>query len=246
MSTQENKYSLDSIQRGLKLGNDILNKPVVKDKPLVQAFEIRTVHGYLVLNGSDSEIVKRFNSLADGALLIPDRKEGLKQLLDLASIIVEMLKSGVLAHTTQTKTTKARYGITKLFVGHGQNPAWSRVENHLEKDLGLKVEAFETIPRTAQHIVDILKGLLDECDAAVIVMTADDKTAEGTIRARQNVIHEAGLFQGRHGFNRVVLFQQEGTEDFSNIAGLQVVRFNQRVEEGFYELDRAIRKILGK
>jgi len=199
-----------------------------------------------MINNSDSEIVKRFNSLADGALLSADIKVGLKQLMDLASIIVEMLESGLLAHTTQTKMTKAKYGITKLFVGHGRNPAWSRVESHLEKDLGLKVEVFETTSRTSQHIVDILRGFLDECDAAVIVMTAEDKTVEGTIRARQNVIHEVGLFQGRHGFNRVILFQQEDTEDFSNIAGLQVVRFNKIVEEGFYELDRAIRKILGK
>lgn len=131
-----------------------------------------------------------------------------------------------------------------MFVGHGRDPIWSRVVNHLKEDLGLEdVEAFESASRTSQHVVDILGGLLDTCDAAVVVMTADDRTAEGGGRARQNVIHEIGLFQGRLGFNRVVLLQQTGTEDFSNIAGLQTVRFSERVEEAFYDLDRAVRKL---
>ena len=74
-------------------------------------------------------------------------------------------------------------------------------------------------------------------------MTADDRTAEGKGRARQNVIHEIGLFQGRLGFNRVILLQQVGTEDFSNVEGLQTARFSERVEDGFYDLDRAVRKL---
>lgn len=85
--------------------------------------------------------------------------------------------------------------------------------------------------------------MLQARDAAVIVMTADDRTKEGFGRARQNVIHEVGLFQGRYGFNRVILLQQVGTEDFSNIAGLQTIRFGQRIEEGFYGLGRAVEKL---
>ena len=70
-----------------------------------------------------------------------------------------------------------------------------------------------------------------------------DATAAGTVRARQNVIHEAGLFQGRYGFNRVIIFQQENTEDFSNIAGLMTVNFGAHPEQGVYELRRAIKKL---
>jgi len=131
-------------------------------------------------------------------------------------------------------------GLTKVFVGHGRNPVWSRVVAFLKDELDLQVEAFETSSRTSQHIVDVLKGFLGVCDAAVIVMTADDRTADGAGRARQNVVHEIGLFQGRLGFDRVILLQQTGTEDFSNLAGLQTIRFNERVEEGFYDLSRAI------
>jgi hypothetical protein len=133
--------------------------------------------------------------------------------------------------------------IRRVFVGHGRNPVWSRVVAYLKDELRMDTEAFETTSHTSEHIIDILKGFLERCDAAVIVMTADDLTAEGTTRARQNVIHEIGLFQGRHGFDRVILFQQVGTEDFSNIAGLQTIKFQQRVEDGFYELARSIQKL---
>jgi predicted nucleotide-binding protein len=36
-------------------------------------------------------------------------------------------------------------------------------------------------------------------------MTAEDEQADGQWRARENVVHEAGLFQGRLGFMKGVL-----------------------------------------
>ena len=73
-------------------------------------------------------------------------------------------------------------------------------------------------------------------------MTAEDATTDGKIRSRQNVIHEIGLFQGRYGFDRVLIFQQDTVEGFSNIAGLQTIRFKNKPEDGFYELQRALEK----
>ena len=106
----------------------------------------------------------------------------------------------------------------------------------------MEVIDFETENRASTHIVDILKQFLDECNFAVIVMTAEDATVDGKIRSRQNVIHEIGLFQGRYGFERVLIFQQEEVEGFSNIAGLQTIRFKNKPEDGFYELRRALEK----
>jgi predicted nucleotide-binding protein len=57
-------------------------------------------------------------------------------------------------------------------------------------------------------------------------LTAEHETVDGKIRARQNVIHEAGLFQGRLGFEKVVLLKQDTTEEISNLAGLQYIPFN--------------------
>jgi len=131
-------------------------------------------------------------------------------------------------------------GLGKVFLGHGRSLLWNRVHRFLKDELSLEVIDFETESRASSHIVDVLKQFLDECNFAVIVMTAEDATADGKIRSRQNVIHEIGLFQGRHGFGRVLIFQQEDVEGFSNIAGLQTIRFKDKPEDGFYELQRAL------
>jgi hypothetical protein len=134
-------------------------------------------------------------------------------------------------------------GLGKVFLGHGRSLLWNRVHRFLKDELSLEVIDFETKSRASSHIVDILKSFLDECNFAVIVMTAEDETADGKVRSRQNVIHEIGLFQGRHGFDRVLIFQQEEVEGFSNIAGLQTIRFKDKPENGFYELGRALEKL---
>ena len=40
-----------------------------------------------------------------------------------------------------------------------------------------------------------------------------------------NVIHEAGLFQGRLGFLKAIILLEQGCEEFSNIHGLGQIRF---------------------
>jgi predicted nucleotide-binding protein len=85
--------------------------------------------------------------------------------------------------------------------------------------------------------------MLDSCTFAVLIVTGEDTTAEGTLRATQNVIHEIGLFQGRLGFDRVALLEQKGIEKFSNILGLQSIPFpNESIEAAFPELERTLKR----
>ncbi len=92
--------------------------------------------------------------------------------------------------------------------------------------------------------MNIIGEFLDNSSLAILVMTAEDETTEGKIRARQNVIHEAGLFQGRLGFDKVIILKQEGIEEFTNIAGLQYIPFSgENIEQCFYELQRKLKKM---
>jgi len=128
-----------------------------------------------------------------------------------------------------------------VFLGHGGNPLWSKVHIHLKDELHLDVQVWETESRASRYPLDVLKQLLDSCTFAVLVQTGEDPTSDGNLRARQNVIHEIGLFQGRLGFEKVALVEQEGIESFSNIHGLQVIHFpGQRIEAAYYELDRML------
>ena len=56
-------------------------------------------------------------------------------------------------------------------------------------------------------------------------MTGEDTQNDGTLRARQNVVHETGLFQGRLGFSRGIVLLESGAEEFSNLYGIQQIRF---------------------
>lgn len=78
---------------------------------------------------------------------------------------------------------------------------------------------------------------------ALLVMTGEDEMVDGGTRARQNVVHETGLFQGRLGFHRAVVLLEEGTEEFSNIHGIEQIRFSKgNIKETFGEVLATIRR----
>jgi predicted nucleotide-binding protein len=56
-----------------------------------------------------------------------------------------------------------------------------------------------------------------------------------------NVVHEAGLFQGRLGFTRSIVLLEDGCEQFSNIEGLGHIRFPRGNIAGAFE---EIRRVL--
>lgn len=135
-------------------------------------------------------------------------------------------------------------GLGKIFIGHGRSKLWARLQIFLKDDLNLQTLTFEDESRTSESIVNILNEFLDNSSMAILVMTAEDETAEGKSRARQNVIHEAGLFQGRLGFDKVIILKQNEIEEFSNIAGLQYIPFSgDNIEQCFYELQRKFKKL---
>ncbi len=70
-----------------------------------------------------------------------------------------------------------------------------------------------------------LSQMLDDAAFAFLVLTGEDEYKDGSLHARQNVIHEAGLFQGRLGFRRAIVLLEEGCTEFSNIDGLEQIRF---------------------
>ena len=135
-------------------------------------------------------------------------------------------------------------GLGKIFIGHGRSKLWARLQIFIKDDLNLQTLTFEDESRTSETIINILAEFLDNSSLAILVMTAEDETSEGKTRARQNVIHEAGLFQGRLGFDKVIILKQEGVEEFTNIAGLQYIPFSgENIEQCFYELQRKLKKL---
>jgi hypothetical protein len=115
--------------------------------------------------------------------------------------------------------------LKTVFIGHGRSPLWRELMDFIEKRLKLHVEEFNSVSAAGITTVDRLSTLLDTAGFALLIMTAEDEQADGKMRARENVIHEVGLFQGRIGFNRAIVLIEEGCEEFSNIHGLGQIRF---------------------
>jgi predicted nucleotide-binding protein len=172
-----------------------------------------------------------------------DTKETVNEIVRLTQVLGVKEASEILSLYPQSRMAKQDLTGTAVFVGHGRSRLWARVQVYLEQEIGVKVVTFESETRVGESIVPILETMLAEAGLAVLILTAEDETAEGGIRARQNVIHEAGLFQGRLGFKRAVLLVQDGIEEFTNVAGLQYIAFSgDNIEETFYELQRVLKR----
>jgi len=58
-----------------------------------------------------------------------------------------------------------------------------------------------------------------------------------------NVVHEAGLFQGRLGFTKAIVLLEDGCEEFSNIKGLGQIRFPKgNVKQAFEEIRQVLER----
>jgi len=131
----------------------------------------------------------------------------------------------------------------KIFIGHGRSSQWLVLQNFLKDRLGLEVEEFNSSPSAGTTTIERLKAMLDNAAFAFLVMTAEDEQPDGGRRPRVNVVHEAGLFQGRLGFERAIILFEEGCDEFSNISGLVQIRFPQdNIEAKFEEIRHTLER----
>lgn len=113
----------------------------------------------------------------------------------------------------------------KVFIGHGRSLVWRELKDFLEDRLHLEVAEFNEESTSGVVTMERLQKMLEASSFAFLVMTAEDEHADKTVHARENVIHEVGLFQSRLGINKAIVLLEEGCPEFSNIHGLGQIRF---------------------
>lgn len=113
----------------------------------------------------------------------------------------------------------------RVFIAHGHSEVWRQLKDLLVDRLGLQFEEFNRQPVPGIATKERLEAMLDSTCFAFLLMTAEDVQPDGSKHARENVIHEVGLFQGRHGFRKAIVLFEEGCEEFSNIHGVGQIRF---------------------
>ncbi len=161
--------------------------------------------------------------------------EAIDELRNLVEKTIAQIERVQITEATTQMTGK------KIFIGHGRSLLWRELKDYLEDDLGLECDEFNRVATEGITITERLSQMLDSAAFAFLIMTAEDERVDGTRQARMNVIHEAGLFQGRLGFDRAIILLEEGCEEFSNIYGLGHRPFAAgNIESAFYR----IRKLL--
>ena len=131
----------------------------------------------------------------------------------------------------------------KVFIGHGHDPQWRDLKDHLHDLHGFEVVAYEVGPRAGLSVKEILEKMLSTSSFALLVLTGEDIHSDGEPHARENVIHELGLFQARLGFPRAIALLEEGVKEFSNILGVNQIRFaNGHIRETFGDVIATIRR----
>lgn len=162
---------------------------------------------------------------------------GLKELSRVAR------QSG--SHLLRIEKNKTRAALvgTNVFIGHGRSPVWRDLKDLIQDRLHLPYDEFNRVPVAGVTNIARLLEMLDAAAIAFIILTAEDEQADGTMRARLNAVHEAGLFQGRLGFTKAIVLIEEGCEAFSNIEGLGQIRFPKgNLAAAFEEIRRVLER----
>lgn len=149
------------------------------------------------------------------------------------------------SHLERKSTRKgqaARVG-TNVFIGHGRSAAWRELKDFVQDRLKLPWDEFNRVPVAGVTNQARLSEMLDAAAIALVIMTAEDENADGELQARMNVIHEAGLFQGRLGFTKAIVLVEDGCKEFTNIQGLGQIRFPPgNIKACFEEVRRVLER----
>ena len=169
------------------------------------------------------------------------RVVAVRQALDAAERLGKLAKqAGSHLARQQRRTRRSEIVGTNVFIGHGRSPVWRELKDFLQDRLHLPADEFNRVPVAGVTNTERLLEMMDAAAIAFLVMTGEDEQPDGQFHPRLNVIHEAGLFQGRLGFTRAIVLLEEGCEAFSNIEGLGQIRFARGNIEGAFEQIRAV------
>lgn len=170
--------------------------------------------------GSDSPFLSGFppkgfidRTIADPRAEFQKREEALRRIIAALEAVPQAGTSQLLGK--------------RVFIGHGRSLLWYQLKDFIRDRVGLPCDEFNLEPAAGMSTTERLESMLAQAGFAFVVMTAEEKHADGLVYARPNVIHEVGLFQGKLGTHRAIVLLESGCSDFSNITGLTQIRFPQ-------------------
>jgi predicted nucleotide-binding protein len=162
-----------------------------------------------------------------------------KRANELAGVIRNVIEAASLRELAGSEPGMS----VKLFIGHGRSDQWKMLRDFVRDRLHLEFDEFNRVPVAGISNKERLDEMLDQCGFALLVMTGEDEHDDGTLHARENVIHEIGLFQGRLGWRKAIVVIEDGCQEFSNIVGLGQVRYKKGdISSCFEEIRRILER----
>ena len=177
-------------------------------------------------------------------LKVQSKVESLKSTLKIMESLAQIARQAK-AHISRQELHRRKAGMLggKVFIGHGHSPVWLELKDFITDRLNLPVDEFNSVAVAGLTTVERLNQMLDTASIAFLIMTGEDEQLDGKGQARMNVVHEAGLFQGRLGFHRAIIVLEENCEEFSNIAGLVQLRFKKNnIKEAFEDVRQVLER----
>jgi len=208
--------SIDRLRQRVEVGQRHAENPNVKigmlrmwlgsvRSPLKQVF------------GENSPIVEAWPS---HAIQVPDNlvRETFVDLVNRLTTLID-------AMTGSAQRALVPHSGNRVFIGHGRSLLWMKLKDFLEGRLSLPWDEFNRESTAGIATTARLETMLETSTFAFLIMTAEDEHADATLHARENVVHEAGLFQGKLGMKRAIILKEDGCQVFSNLHGLTYIVF---------------------
>jgi hypothetical protein len=225
---------IDFLRKQVENGKKMLAKGSVIKMGHVQMVEKVCIAGIRKIYGAEHKVTQSLKSS-----LIPkdiNPAEGLQVQLDLWERYINSIERA-------GENSFLNKGGGKIFIGHGQSSLWREVKDFLHDRLSLPWDEFNREATAGIVTFERISEMLDSASFALLIMTAEDQHVDSTTHARQNVVHEVGLFQGRLGPRKAIILLEDGCSEFSNIAGLTQIRFRKGcISETFEEIRRVLER----
>jgi hypothetical protein len=142
--------------------------------------------------------------------------------------------------------SKVVYDPKRIFIVHGHDDASKNELATFLFKFGLEPIILREEAKQGRTIIEQFEKHASNVGYAFVMLTPDDagykSDSQVRPRARQNVILELGYFWGKLGRGRVCCLSKGEVDPPSDMYGILLLKYKEKVEERFYDISEEVRK----
>jgi hypothetical protein len=222
-----------SLRNRLDQGKRILAEEPVKRSHMLM-FSAHLKSHFTTIYGADYETTKRLSPS-----VVPEKANFASEFGKFLSSLERFIDNLDLSAQESFSESPHRY----VFIGHGQSAIWRELKDFIGDRLHLPWDEFNREATAGYTTLERISEMLKAANFAFLIMTSEDEHSDSSMHARENVVHEVGLFQGKLGPKRAIVLLEEGCSEFSNIVGLVQLRFpRNKISAIFDDIRRVLER----